>query len=105
MVFGMNKFFVLCVIFLCGVSVQAKAQSATLNKAKYLATIKVISEHKMDDADIEKDMDKLRSNKKFKQILNKMVEKLDNTRPNEAKNRRIMQILERAGKEIYDELK
>ena len=34
-----------------------------------------------------------------------MVGKLDNSKPNEAKNQRIMRILERAGREIYNELK
>lgn len=101
----MNKFFVLYVVCGCLICGNALAQSATLNKAKYLATIKVVSEHKMKDEDIVKDLEKLRQSKKFKQELNKMVEKLDNSRPSEAKNRKIMQILERAGKEIYNELK
>ena len=101
----MNKFFVLCVMCGCFVSGSVFAQSATLNKAKYLATLKVVSEHKMKDDDIVKDLEKLRQNRKFKQELSKIVEKLDNSRPSEAKNRKIMQILERAGQEIYNELK
>ncbi len=101
----MNKFFVLCVMGGCLISGSVFAQSATLNKAKYLATLKVVSEHKMKDEDIVKDLEKLRQSKKFKQELSKIVEKLDNSRPSEAKNRKIMQILERAGKEIYYELK
>lgn len=101
----MNKFFVLCVMSGCLISESVFAQSATLNKAKYLATLKVVSEHKMNDEDIVKDLEKLRQNKKFKQELSKIVEKLDNSRPSEAKNRKVMQILERAGKEIYNELK
>ena len=82
----------------------AMAQSATLNKAKYVATLKVVAEHKLNDDDLTKDLAKLRQSKKFKQDLNKMVEKLDNSRPSEAKNRKVMQILERAGREIYNEL-
>ncbi len=78
---------------------------AALNKAKYIATLKVVVNHKMNDADIVDDMEKLRQSAKFKKDLEKIVSKLDNSRPSEAKNRRIMRILEQAGKEIYNELK
>lgn len=83
----------------------AYAQSATLNKAKYVTVLKVIADHKMEDAELVPDVDKLRESEKFKRELKKMIEKLDNSRPSEAKNRKIMRILERTGKEIYDELK
>ena len=100
----MRKILFLSCLFL-GVQVaDAMAQSATLNKAKYVATLKVVAEHKLNDDDLTKDLAKLRQSKKFKQDLNKMVEKLDNSRPSEAKNRKVMQILERAGREIYNEL-
>ena len=99
----MRKILFLSCLFL-GVQVaDAMAQSATLNKAKYVATLKVVAEHKLNDDDLTKDLAKLRQSKKFKQDLNKMVEKLDNSRPSEAKNRKVMQILERAGREIYNE--
>ena len=80
------------------------AQSTTLNKAKYLATLKVVSEHKMNDKSIVSDLDKLRQYSRFNQELSKMLEKLDNSKPNDAKNQKIMRILERTGKEIYNEL-
>ena len=83
----------------------ASAQMSSLNKAKYVTTLKVIADHKMNDKDLMDDIDELRKHQKFKKELQKMREKLDNSRPNEAKNRKIMKILEQAGKEIYDELK
>ena len=83
----------------------AKAQMAALNKAKYIATLKVVCDHKMNDEDIVSDMDRLREHEKFRKSLAKMVGKLDNSKPNEAKNQRVMRILERAGREIYNELK
>lgn len=100
----MRKILFLSCLFLGMQVADAMAQSATLNKAKYVATLKVVAEHKLNDDDLTKDLVKLRQSKKFKQDLNKMVEKLDNSRPSEAKNRKVMQILERAGREIYNEL-
>ena len=83
----------------------AKAQMAALNKAKYIATLKVVADHKMNDESIVDDLDRLRQHERFKKELSKMVGKLDNSKPNEARNQRIMRILERAGREIYNELK
>lgn len=83
----------------------AFGQATALNEAKYLATLQVISKHKLNDASIVDDVDKLRTYEKFEKELSKMVNKLDNSRPNDGKNRKIMRILERAGREIYNELK
>ncbi len=93
------------VLFFSMVAMSAYAQTAALNKAKYVAVLKVITDHKMNDAELKPDIDKLREYDRFQQDLRKMMAKLDNSKPSEAKNRRIMRILERTGKEIYDELK
>lgn len=89
----------------CFCVMPAQAQLSALNKAKYVTVLKVITDHKMNDAELKPDVDKLREYDRFKDDLHKMMAKLDNSRPSEAKNRKIMRILERAGKEIYDELK
>ncbi len=86
-------------------SFAAQAQVAALNEAKYITTLKVVADHKMNDADLVADIDKLRHNENFLRDLKKMVAKLDNDRPNSAKNLKIKRILEKAGKEIYNELK
>lgn len=96
---------VVLVILVCLFANQAHAQTAALNKAKYVTVLKVIADHKMADEELRPDIDKLREYDRFQQDLRKMMAKLDNTKPNEAKNRRIMRILERTGKEIYDILK
>lgn len=96
---------ILLALFLSLLALSSYAQTASLNKAKYVAVLKVITDHKMNDAELKSDVDKLREYDRFQQDLRKMMAKLDNSRPSEAKNRRIMRILERAGKEIYDELK
>jgi len=81
------------------------AQTTTLNQAKYIATLNVITVHKMKDADLAPDLVKLKEYSRFKDELVKMRDKLDNSKPKSQKNQKIMKILERAGKEIYDELK
>lgn len=96
---------VFLILFLVLFSVSAYAQSAALNKAKYVTVLKVITDHKMQDEELVPDVDKLRESERFKKELVKMIGKLDNSRPSEAKNRRIMRILEKTGKQIYDELK
>ena len=83
----------------------AQAQSSALNDAKYLAVVKVISNHKLGDKEIAGNLEKLRESDKFKRDLARMVDKLDNNKPNDGKNRKIMRILEKAGKEIYEELR
>ena len=93
------------VVSMCFMTFSAEAQMAALNKAKYIATLKVVVNHKMNDADIVDDMEKLRQSARFKKDLEKIIGKLDNSKPNEATNRRIMRILEQAGREIYNELK
>lgn len=87
------------------ISCSANAQIASLNKAKYIATLKVVANHKMGDKDMASDFDKLRESERFRKDLEKMVSKLDNSKPNDLTNRKIMRILEQAGKDIYNELR
>ena len=101
----MKKCILWVFILLFGVVNVANAQLAALNKAKYIATLKVVAEHKINDEKIVDDVRQLNEHKKFKQDLARMLKKLDNSKPNEAKNLKIMRILERTGREIYNELK
>ena len=101
----MFKSLILTAIFTVSLWVSAHAQVAALNEAKYITTLKVVADHKMKDADLVSDIDKLRQNKNFNRDLVQMLAKLDNDKPNSAKNLKIKRILERTGKEIYNELK
>lgn len=103
-VYMMKKFLALFVVSLF-FSLPANAQMAALNEAKYITILKVVTDHKMKDDDLVSDIDKLREHQKFKQDLVKMMKKLDNSHPNSAKNLKVKRILERAGKDIYNELK
>ena len=83
----------------------AQAQLASLNDAKYMAVLKVVVNYKMGDERLSDDLDKLRESDRFKKELEKIVNKLDNSKTSDATNRRILRILEQAGKDVYNELK
>lgn len=82
----------------------ANAQFTSQNDAAYLATIKAVSDYKIDDEEDIKNVEKLRQDERFNRKLSKMLAKLSNSKNKDAKNRRVYNILKRAGKEIYDEL-
>ncbi len=83
----------------------AQAQMASLSDAKYMAVLKIVVNYKMGDENIADDLDKLRESDRFKKELEKIHKKLNNSKTSDATNRRIMRILEQAGKDVYNELK
>lgn len=93
--------FVLSVLLAAG---NAQAQMAASKDAQYLATIKAVANYKVDDEETARDMEKLRQNKRFNDKLQKMMDKLSNNRTKDSKNKKVLQILEDAGKEIYNTL-
>jgi len=96
---------ILFLLLMLVAAVPAQAQMANLTKAKYVAVLKVVASHKMKDEDIVGDLERLNESERFKKDLNKIINKLDNSKPNDANNRKVMRILEQAGKEIYNEFK
>ncbi len=82
----------------------AEAQFTSQNDAAYLATIKAVADYKINDEEDVKNVEQLRQDERFNRKLSKMLAKLNNSRNKDAKNRRVYNILKRAGKEIYDEL-
>lgn len=81
------------------------AQMSASQDAQYLATIKAVANYKIDDEEEIRNVERLRANEAFNRQLQKMMEKLQNTRTKNSKNQQVLQILKRAGKEIYDILK
>lgn len=82
----------------------ASAQYASQKDAAYIATLKAVTDFKINDEENLKTMDKLREDKKFNAKLQKMIDQLSNQRSKTGKNRRVYEILKQAGKDIYDEL-
>lgn len=97
-------FFILAVL-LSSLPASSSAQMSASKNAQYLATIKAVANYKIDDEEELRNVERLRENEAFNRQLQKMMGKLQNTRTKDSKNQRILQILERAGKEIYDILK
>lgn len=83
----------------------AQAQYSSTKNAQYLATIKAVANYKINDEEEYKNVERLRQDARFNEKLQGMLNKLQNTKTKNSDNKRILQILEDAGKEIYDILK
>ena len=75
----------------------AAAQYSAQNEAKYIATLKAVVNYKIDDQENIRDIEALRQNRQFNEKLQRMLDKLTK----DAKNRRVLKVLEQAGEEIY----
>ncbi len=93
-------FFLIVVMF----AHPAGAQYAAQKEAAYIATLKAVTDYKINDEENLANMQKLREDAKFNQKLQRMLDQLNNGRTKTGKNRRVYEILKRAGKDIYDEL-
>lgn len=85
-------------------SLPASAQLAAEKDATYIATLKAVVNYKIDDEENMSAIESLRENQRFNQRLQRMLNKLQNTRTKNSTNRRVYNILLKAGKDIYDEL-
>lgn len=83
----------------------ADAQYASQMDAAYFATLKAVTDYKINDAENIKEMNQLREDEKFNKKLQKMLSELHNDRTKTGKNRQVYNILKKAGKDIYDTLK
>lgn len=99
------KFFLLIIAVVISVSFNASAQYTSQKDAMYLATIKAVADYKIDDKENIKNIEALRSNKRFLQELRSMISKLSNNKNKNSTNNKVYKILINAGKEIYNELK
>lgn len=88
-------------VFMLSYSSSSQAQYSATRDAQYMATLKAVVNYKLDDVEIYSDVESLRQDNRFNQKLQKMLEKLTNQRSKDGTNRRVMKILEKAGKDIY----
>ena len=82
----------------------ANAQYSTQKDASDLATLKAVLDFKMKEEENLKNLEALRNNQRFKQKLVNMLEKLSNEKSKNSQNKKIYNILIKAGKDIYNEL-
>ncbi len=79
----------------------AYAQFSAQKDAQYIATLKAVVNYKINDEENLKDIESLRQNQAFNQKLQNMLNKLQNTRTKNTTNRKVQQILEKAGQDLY----
>ena len=99
------KFFGIMAMMLLLCVTAANAQYAAQNDAMYMATLKAVADYKIEDEENIKDIESLRANQRFLTELRKMLGKLSNRRTKNSVNTRVYNILLKAGKDIYNELK
>lgn len=85
-------------------SLPAQAQYSAQKDAEYIATLKAVVNYKIDDEENLRDIESLRENQAFTRKLTRMMNKLQNTRTKNSTNKRIYNILLKAGRDIYREL-
>ena len=98
------RFLLLAIILTISTAVPASAQFAAQNDAKYIATLKAVTNYKIDDEENINAVESLRENQAFNRKLQRMMSKLQNSRTKNSTNRRVYNILLKAGKDIYNEL-
>lgn len=98
----MKKLFCLTLFSLILNLAPAYAQFAAQNDAKYLATIKAVADYKINDEENLSSVEDLRQNRAFNEKLQRMLNKLSNQKTKDTTNRKVLQILEKAGKDIYN---
>lgn len=101
----MRFFSVVAILTVMMFSFSAQAQYSSTKNAQYLATIKAVANYKINDEEEYRNVERLRQDARFNQKLQSMLNKLQNSKTKNSDNKRILQILEDAGKEIYDILK
>lgn len=98
----MRIVFVFFMLLALGFSSSVEAQYSATRDAQYIATLKAVVSYKIDDQENIRDIETLRQDERFNLKLQKMLDKLNNDRSKNGTNRRVLQILEKAGKDIYN---
>ncbi len=91
-------------LFMFGMPTQSQAYSSLEQEAMYIATLKAVLDYKMEDEKNLKRLERLRSDRRFNQKLEKMLGELNNKKVKFGKNKKVYDILVKAGKDIYNTL-
>ena len=78
----------------------SEAQFSAQKDAAYMATLRAVTDYKIDDEEIVKDVESLRQNQRFLRELQKKLAKLQNSRNKNSDNKKVYDILLQAGKDI-----
>ena len=98
------KYILLTITLLLAFQAFAQDFPPQMEDAAYLATLKAVLDYKMNDEETLQDIQKLRENEKFNESLQKKLQKLNNKRTKNSKNKRVYKTLINSGKKVYNEL-
>ena len=98
----MKKFAFLLTAMMIGFSASANAQMAATRDAQYIAVLRAVVNYKIDDEENIRNIKRLREDRRFNEKVQKMLDKLSNNRSKNTTNRKVLQILEQAGKDLYN---
>lgn len=88
--------FLFCLFFLPNTAQALAAKE----DAENLAILMAVMNYKIDDNEYLKDMESLRQDERFNRRLRKMLDKLSNNRTKNSTNKKVLDILEKAGKDL-----
>lgn len=83
-------------------AIPASAQFAAQKDARNIAVLRAVVNYKIDDEENIKAIEKLRQDRNFNQRLQRMLNKLTNKRTKDSTNRKVNDILEKAGEDLYN---
>ena len=98
----MKKIVLLLIAMMIGFSNTAEAQTAATRDAQYIAVLRAVVNYKIDDEENIRNIERLREDERFNRKVQKMLDKLSNQRSKNTTNRKVLQILENAGKDLYN---
>jgi hypothetical protein len=78
----------------------SQAQFSAQKDAQHMATLRAVVDIKINDDEIASDIESLRQNQFFLRDLQKKLNKLSNTRTKNSTNKRVYDILLKAGQDI-----
>ena len=93
------KYFIVIIGLLALFPADVRAYAAQQD-AEYIATLKAVVNYKINDEENLRNIEKLREDRRFTEKLQRMLNKLSNSRSKDSKNRQVLEILEQAGKNI-----
>lgn len=96
----MKKIFFFAVLFSLVFIGVAKAQYASQRDASYIIIAKVMADHKMNDEEYINDIEALRENNQFNDKLQRMIERVSNSKSKDSRSKQVDKILRKAGEDI-----
>lgn len=98
----MKKLILILTLSLFCLAPSAQAQMSATKDAQYIAVLRAVVNYKIDDEENIRNIERLREDRRFNEKVQKMLDKLSNDRSKNTTNRRVLQILEQAGKDLYN---